>query len=156
MTRTTHKKGRFSAERFVTLGMFTLFLFLASGCLVRERLESATVAQNPKGVLFVYDDLSANEVWLAGQFNHWAAKKGDRFLIEMKQGEDGLWRAVIPYREYIRDPEFDELDDDIYVQHGRRYQYKFVIDQNRWVTDPNNRSLKKNPDGTENSLLVAP
>jgi 1,4-alpha-glucan branching enzyme len=138
-------------------GSLLLAFALPSGCVVRERLAAPTAVSDGTGYVFTYDNISANEVNLAGEFNHWVTKKNDRFEAPFKRREDGVWTITIPYREYVQLPQYDHLTDDIYLEHGRRYQYKIVIDQQNWILDPTNRSTQKNTeDNTENSVLVAP
>lgn len=123
--------------------------------LLRERLPAPHQAAGAKGVVFFYSDISASSVWVAGEFNGWTARQGDRKLVAMRQ-EGDRWTVTIPYREHVRDPEFDALSDDVFVEHGKRYQYKFVVDTSRWITDPSNPSQVDDGAGNINSLLVAP
>lgn len=141
------------------------FAFLTDGCtsVVAERLESGKIVGDGTGYVFTYDDMSASDVYLAGEFNRWGPndggkiRKGDRYNIPFKRRPDGIWEAVVPYKEHVKLPQYDALDDEVYVEHGNRYRYKIVIDGgNRWVIDPSNRSIVRDPDGNENSLLVAP
>jgi 1,4-alpha-glucan branching enzyme len=136
-------------------------LILAAGVactgIVRERLAAPSAVSDGTGYVFTYDNISANEVNLAGTFNNWQIKKNDRFEAPFRRREDGVWTITIPYREYVQLPQYDHLTDDIYLEHGKRYLYKIVIDQQNWILDPTNRSTEKNPqDNTENSVFVAP
>jgi len=136
--------------------LFIFSIFGMTSCVVKERLEAPKVVGDGTGYLFSYEDISASQVNLAGTFNDFTIRQGDRKEIKMTKSGEGLWTVVVPYREFVSDRKYDHLNDDIYLEHGNRYKYKIVIDQNRWITDPTNRSLIKDPDGTENSLLVAP
>jgi len=149
---------------FLILTAF-IMLALSSNCksIVRERLEGPKIIGDGTGYIFVYDDISASEVNLAGDFNRWGPndngriRKGDRFTIPFKQRPDGVWEVTVPYKENVKLPQYDHLNDDVYLEHGRRYIYKIVIDGgNKWITDPTNRSVEREPDGNENSILVAP
>jgi hypothetical protein len=124
--------------------------------LLRERPPPPTQAPGAKGISFFYADISAGKVWVAGEFNGWASREGDRKLLAMAKRSDGLWTATVPYRQFVRDPEFDRLDDEVYVESGRRYPYKFVIDTSRWIADPSNPSTVDDGFGGKNSLLVVP
>lgn len=145
------------ATKYALFGALILAAGVACTGIVRERLAAPTAVSDGTGYLFTYDNISANEVNLAGEFNHWVTKKNDRFEAPFKRREDGIWVITIPYREYVQLPQYDHLTDDIYFEHGKRYQYKIVIDQQNWILDPTNRSTEKNPsDNTENSVLIAP
>ncbi|MEK8023390.1 MAG: hypothetical protein AAB229_06215 [Candidatus Hydrogenedentota bacterium] len=144
--------------------LFCAVGLISTGCttVVAERLESAKTVDDGTGYIFIYDDMSATDVYLAGEMNRWGPndggkiRKGDKYNIKFKRREDGIWQAVVPYKEHVKLPQYDTLDDEVYVEHGNRYRYKIVIDGDRWIADPNNRSILRDPDGNENSLLVAP
>lgn len=124
--------------------------------LLRQRLPPPDVAPDATGYTFRYQDISATSVYVAGQFNQWANSSGDRNSIKMKQGGDGLWTVTVPFKEHTRDPRYDELSDDVYLEHGNRYQYKLVVDPAGWITDPANTSTVDDGTGNKNSLLVVP
>lgn len=135
------------------------------GCksIIRERLAGPSLSNDGTGFIFVYDDISASSVHLAGEFNRWGPnengqiRQGDRFNVAFKRREDGIWQVAIPYKEHVRDPKYDDLDDELYLEHGRRYVYKMVVNLNQWQLDPTNRNVIRNPaDNTENSLLICP
>lgn len=146
------------------LGFVALLAVLgACSTILAERLEGPKILGDGTGFVFVYEDLSATSVHLAGTFNRWGPaeqgriKQGDRFNIPMKRREDGIWQVVIPYREHVRLSQYDDLDDEVYLEHGSRYSYKLVVNLTDWRLDPSNRSIIRNPqDNTENSLLVVP
>ena len=95
------------------------------------------------GILFQYDSPSARQVNLAGNFpdNEWLkyGMKIDMMNDEGINGDkvagDGIWSIVKP------------------LSTGR-YEYKFVIDRNSWIEDPN--ALETNDDGYggKNSILI--
>ncbi|MFC2061398.1 glycogen-binding domain-containing protein [Elusimicrobiota bacterium] len=80
-------------------------------------------------VIFLYDDSSAGEIYLVGEFNNW--KKND---IPMTLNEAGVFSA--------------EID----IEPGK-YLYKFIVDGN-WITDPNNPVTSPDGYGGQNSVLV--
>ncbi len=91
--------------------------------------EAGPPAPAEGGILFTFDAPDAGEVYLAGEFNGWAA---DSDL--MAKGEDGVWRLVLP------------LDPG-------RYEYKFVID-GVWQEDPDNPETTPDPYGGKNSIVT--
>ncbi len=141
------------------------FALCLSSCqpVIRERLKGPSLANDGTAFVFTYDDISATSVHLAGEFNRWGPnengqiKQGDRFNVAFKRREDGIWQVAIPYKEHVRDPRYDDLDDELFLEHGRRYVYKLIINLNNWQLDPTNRNVVRNPaDNTENSLLICP
>jgi hypothetical protein len=140
-----------------------LMLPLSCRSIVAERLEGPKILGDGSGFVFVYEDLSATSVHIAGDFNRWGPnengriKQGDRFNVPFKRRPDGIWEVVVPYRDQVRLPQYDHLDDEIYLDRGSRYSYKLVVNLSEWKLDPSNRSIIRNPaDNTENSLLVVP
>jgi len=55
----------------------------------------------------------ANEVIILGEFNNWSP--ADEYKLEKQQ--DGSYKAIIP------------------LEAGRTYQYRFLLDNGRWVND---------------------
>lgn len=147
-----------SSRRALRRRLLALAALAGAGCtgIVRERLPPPSGGQGGKGITFYYENPTASTVWLAGEFNGWTAQAGARKLIPFRQRDDLVWEVTVPYRENVKDPEFDSLDDDVYVEHGRRYQYKLVVDQNNWILDPANRSQVTDPAGFVNSVIVVP
>ena len=95
------------------------------------------------GILFQYEAPSARLVNLAGNFpdNEWL-KHGDQIDIMYDNGqngdkvsEDGIWSIV------------KNLS-------AGRYEYKFVIDRNSWVVDPNALETVDDGYGGKNSVLI--
>ena len=95
------------------------------------------------GILFQYDAPSARHVNLAGNFpdNEWL-RNGDKVDVMNDMGVngdriagDGIW------------PILKELPKG-------RYEYKFVIDRNSWVKDPNALDTIDDGYGGENSVLI--
>ena len=125
-----------------------LYIFLISsifiGCsvnIIKKRLLPPHMVSD--GILFQYDSLSARQVNLAGNFpnNEWL-KHGDRIDIMNDNGingdkvaGDGIWSIVKPLTP-------------------GRYEYKFVIDRNTWVEDPNALDRSDDGYGGVNSVLI--
>mgnify|MGYP001970524677 CR=1 FL=1 len=123
--------------------LLALFVFL-SGCslsLIKKRLSAPYRVEG--GILFQYDAPSARHVNLAGNFpdNEWL-KNGDKVDMmhdDGKKGDrvagDGVWSIV------------KKLSPG-------RYEYKFVVDRNTWVKDPNALDIASDGYGGENSILI--
>ena len=95
------------------------------------------------GILFQYDAPSARQVNLAGNFpdNEWL-KNGmqvDLMHDDGKNGDkiagDGIW----------------SIKKQLSVG---RYEYKFVIDRNSWIEDPNALEVIDDGYGGKNSILI--
>jgi len=71
----------------------------------------------------------AKAVFIAGQFNDWAADADP-----LTKGDDGIWRAKLKLAP-------------------GKYEYKFVVD-GTWMEDPNNSDSVADPFGGNNSLLT--
>ena len=125
--------------------MSFVFLFLIFvGCstsIVKKRLLPPHKVQD--GILFQFDAPSARQVNLAGNFpdNEWL-KNGDRIDIMNDSGingdklaNDGIWSIIKS------------------LSPGR-YEYKFVIDRNSWVEDPNALDRSEDGHGGVNSVLI--
>jgi len=125
-----------------------LYIFLISsifiGCsmnIIKKRLLPPHTVSG--GILFQYDSPSARQVNLAGNFpdNEWL-KDGDRVDIMNDDGingdkiaADGIWSIIKS------------------LSPGR-YEYKFVIDRNTWVEDPNALDRAEDGYGGVNSVLI--
>ena len=95
------------------------------------------------GILFQYDAPSARQVNLAGNFpdNEWL-KYGLKIDMMHDDGEngdrvsgDGIWSII------------KQLPPG-------RYEYKFVIDRNSWIEDPNTFENTDDGYGGKNSVLI--
>lgn len=112
------------------------------GCaIIKKRLPSPYPV--PGGILFQYEAPSARQVNLAGDFpdNQWL-KDGDKTDLMYDDGthgdliaRDGIWSLV----------------KNLTIG---RYQYKFVIDRNTWVEDPNAPETTDDGYGGKNSVLI--
>jgi len=128
-----------------------IVLFLASCSfmnVIKKRLPPPHSVKG--GIIFQYEAPSAKLVTLAGDFpdNLWGGTAGssnrydpsiDKLYDDGTHGDqvagDGIWTLVKK------------------VEPGR-YQYKFVIDKNSWVTDPNALEATDDGYGSKNSVLV--
>jgi 1,4-alpha-glucan branching enzyme len=81
-----------------------------------------------EAVLFEYFDPSAKIVTVAGDFNQW-----NPTVRPMKRDAGGLWKVKV------------RLDPG-------SYQYKFVVNGERWEEDPLNLHRAINEHGTFNSI----
>lgn len=79
-------------------------------------------------VTFEYFDPSATTVTIAGTFNHW-----DPTARPLKPSTGGLWTVTLRLE-------------------AGAYQYKFVIDGQRWEEDPLNLDRVANEHGSFNSI----
>lgn len=122
-----------------------LVLCLTACAALKDRLPPPEPVDN--GIKFQYEDPSAWRVEVAGQFNDWKTFP-DQKSIQMKKDENGIWTAVIPFRQNAK-------GDQVYVEYGKRYQYKVVINGTSWIEDPNN-TLKSTEAGITNSLIIVP
>jgi serine protease AprX len=82
-------------------------------------------------LMFTYHDDAANNVSVAGDFNEW-----NQAATPLKRNASGLW--------------FTEI---LFPRSGQ-FQYKFVVDGQRWVEDPANGMKAPDNYGGLNSLLV--
>ena len=82
-------------------------------------------------LMFVFHDDSAHSVSVAGDFNGWSES-----ATPLKRNESGLWST------------------EIAVPRTGRLEYKFIINGQRWIEDPNNGMKAPNNYGGLNSVLV--
>ena len=94
-----------------------------------EETDTADVRE----VVIRFDDPSAGDVRVAGDFNGWIPDKGVRSVIE-SNGQTRVWTKV------LRLP-------------PGTYQYRYVVD-GEWREDPTNPNTVPNASGRQNSLLV--
>ncbi len=77
---------------------------------------------------------NAQSVWVTGSFSNWGATPADGAL-ELTQAADGWWSLT------HRNPMTG------------RYEYKFIVDTNSWLHDPNNPESVDDGHGGQNSVL---
>lgn len=97
------------------------------------RKKASTVRPAPRAsvkqpVVFEYFDPAAKIVTLAGDFNQWNER-----VRPLKRDAGGLWKVTV------------RLESGI-------YEYKFVVNGNRWEEDPLNLHRMRNEHGTFNSI----
>ena len=81
-------------------------------------------------VVFVYHDDTAQSVALAGDFNGWTQP------FALRRNSEGLWITKIK------------------TPNNGHYQYKFIVDETRWIEDPSNGMKTPDNHGGLNSVLV--
>lgn len=74
-------------------------------------------------------DVQADHVHVTGDFNDWQAS------TPMKRQKDGSWKVTVP------------------LEQGREYQFRYVINGDHWVNDPQADAYAPNPFGSENSVV---
>lgn len=97
------------------------------GQLVRK--QAGTAEAKPVDVELKLEAPSAKQVYVAGEFNDWAADAD-----ELTKGDDGIWRITLKLAP-------------------GKYEYKFVVD-GTWTEDPGNPDKVADPFGGNNSLLT--
>jgi len=120
---------------------FIIFIFSCSLSFIKKRLEPPM--KTTGGILFQYDAPSARQVNLAGNFpdNEWL-KNGmkvdmmnDNGLNGDKVANDGIWTII------------KRLS-------AGRYEYKYVVDRNSWLNDPNAIESTDDGFGGKNSVVI--
>lgn len=93
--------------------------------------QSPYIDPRKKTIEFHIQNDCAQQICLAGSFNHWAQD-----VLLMEPGRNGMWKIEIPL-----------------LPKGN-YKYKFIIDERMWVEDFENPY--REPDGLNgwNSLLA--
>lgn len=82
-------------------------------------------------LMFVFHDDNADSVSVAGDFNGWS-----RVASPLKRNGSGLWST------------------EIVVPHAGRFEYKFIINEQRWIEDPSNGMKAPDNYGGLNSVVV--
>lgn len=86
--------------------------------------------QEMRLVAVSYHDPSAKSVSVVGNFNGWSPQANP-----LQRGDDGTWRTEIRL-------------------HPGQFQYKLVVNGNRWIADPENPGRVADGFGAVNSVLV--
>jgi len=128
-------------KKIIFLLIFALGLNACALNFIKKRLMPPHRVEG--GILFQYDAPSARQVNLAGNFpdNEWL-KHGysiDLMYDNGKNGDlvagDGIWSIMKP------------------LSPGR-YEYKFVVDRNSWIQDPNALDVIDDGYGGKNSVVI--
>lgn len=82
-------------------------------------------------LLFLFHDDAAMSVSVAGDFNGWS-----EVATPLKRNRDGLWST------------------EIVIRSSGRFEYKFIVDGQRWVEDPSNGMKAPDNYGGLNSVVV--
>jgi hypothetical protein len=92
---------------------------------------SPFINEEKKTIEFYIENTCADEISLAGTFNHWAQN-----VLLMEPANNGLWKIEIP------------------MLPCGKYHYKFLIDNHHWIEDIDNPF--REPDGFSgfNSVLI--
>jgi len=77
------------------------------------------------------EGVNANEVYLTGEFNDW-----DQTSTPMKQLKSGEWKV------------------DVKLDAGSEYQYRYLLDGEKWQNDPEADGYEAHPYGGENSVVI--
>ncbi|HPN29906.1 MAG TPA: glycogen-binding domain-containing protein [bacterium] len=128
-------------KNYLCFSFLIISIFLLNGCggflnLIKPRLPGPHKVEG--GYMFQLDKPSANTVQVLGDWNDWGNKgsAGDSFkdpeIGKLAKNSEGIWQRI------------EKLSPG-------RHIYKFVIDGNNWIEDPNNRDFSE--DG--NSLIIA-
>jgi 1,4-alpha-glucan branching enzyme len=72
---------------------------------------------------------TAQRVALVGDFNHW-----NRYGQSLRKNPAGVWEITVDLAP-------------------GRYQYKFLVNDSQWVTDPKAQAKASNQYGTDNSVI---
>ena len=82
-------------------------------------------------LLFLFHDDAAMSVSVAGNFNGWS-----EVATPLKRNRDGLWST------------------EIIIRSSGRFEYKFIVDGQRWIEDPSNGMKAPDNYGGLNSVVV--
>jgi len=82
-------------------------------------------------LLFVFHDDAAESVSVAGDFNDW-----NKLATPLERNGSGLWST------------------QIVIPHSGRFEYKFIVNGNRWIEDPSNGMKAPDQFGGLNSVVV--
>jgi 1,4-alpha-glucan branching enzyme len=81
--------------------------------------------------MFVFHDDSAHSVSVAGDFNGWS-----QIATPLQRNGSGLWTT------------------DIAIPRTGHFEYKYIINGQRWIEDPSNGMKAPDNHGGLNSVLV--
>ena len=126
------------------VALLLMIIFTFTGCsltFIKERLSPPHKVNG--GILVQYDAPSARYVNLAGNFpdNEWL-KHGDKVDMMHDDGRNGDRIAK------------DGIWSILKVLSSGRYEYKFIVDRNTWIEDPNALESIDDGYGGKNSILI--
>ncbi|HID64701.1 MAG TPA: glycoside hydrolase, partial [Anaerolineae bacterium] len=75
-------------------------------------------------------EVEGDTIHLVGEFNNWQTSHA------MRRQKDGSWRITMD------------------LEPGRAYQFRYLVDGQRWLNDPEADKYVPNPYGDENSVVV--
>jgi len=75
-------------------------------------------------------EVEAETVHLMGEFNDWQTSQA------MRRQKDSSWRITVD------------------LEPGREYQFRYLVDGQRWLNDPQADNYVPNPYGDQNSVVV--
>ena len=78
-------------------------------------------------------DIVAEKVAVCGDFNDWSTVD-----LLMRKTNEGTWRAITS------------------LPAGRRYRYRYLIDDERWENDWQADEYEPNPYGSDDSIVFVP
>lgn len=73
-------------------------------------------------------ETASDSVRVVGEFNDWEGTRLDRQA-------DGSWRTTVA------------------LSPGREYEFRYLVDEQRWVNDPSADRYVRNPFGEDNSVV---
>ena len=121
--------------RFLIL-FLSFTLFIISGCGTGGGFRGAVdPGAGPKisdeGVRFTFYSTKVNSIAIAGSFNNWSSTADPLY----DRDGTGMWTIMLPLTE-------------------GRYEYKFIIDGEKWVFDPGNNEMVDDGFGGNNSVIT--
>jgi hypothetical protein len=121
-------KYRYGLAAALTAAVFCFFAFtfLFHPSLLPEQRETLARVE----VTFTISGIKANQIAVAGDFNGWNTSANQ---LEDPDG-DGIWTGKM------------------YLKPGR-YEYMLVVDDGKWVTDPNAKVYADDGFGSKNAVL---
>lgn len=119
---------RYSLVGILTLAVFCVFtfVFLFHPSLLPEQRETLAKVK----VTFTISGIEAQSIAVAGDFNGWSISTNQ---LEDPEG-DGIWTGKV------------------YLKPGR-YEYMLVVDDSKWVLDPNAKVYTNDGFGSKNAVL---
>ncbi|MCS7227598.1 MAG: glycogen-binding domain-containing protein [Endomicrobia bacterium] len=123
----------------IKIYFLALILLSLNACTTLNFVADRVISPEQTGntVIFRFKSSTARTVTVAGDFNGWEYRPDQKRAVKMERvGRTDLWEGKVEG-----------------LQPGR-YQYKFVIDYQMWILDPNNPYTIDDGTGNRNSLLI--